>query len=165
MKKNILAILFLVSVVSFGCNSGQDSKQSQAKGQAGGDSILKSQCYVAIDGSDTAYLTLDSRADDKISGKLLINFLNKPNNNGRLNGEFKGDTLFVDYTFTVGDNKTAYKNPLAFLSDSGKLILGVGTIETYLGRSYFAKGKPIDFAKGRFRFDSLDCKDQNPAVR
>lgn len=165
MKKNILAVSFLVSAVFFGCNSGQDGKQSQANGQAGGDSILKSQCYIAIDGSDTAYLTLDSRADDKISGKLLINFQNKPNNNGKLNGEFKGDTLFVDYTFTAGENKTVYKNPLAFLSDSGKMVLGIGTIETYLGRSYFAKGKPIDFDKGRFKFDSLDCKNQNTVVR
>lgn len=165
MKKNILVYLSLISVISLGCNSGQDGKQSKAKAGAGKDSILNSQCYIAVDGSDTAYLNLDSRADGKISGKLLIDFSEKPDNNGSLEGEFKGDTLFADYTFTTGENKTIFKNPLAFLNEDGKMILGVGTIESYLGRSYFVKGKPIDFDKGRFRFDSLDCAGQNPAVR
>lgn len=165
MKNYALGIVCIFSVIICSCNSGGDNKQAQSKGQSKGDSVLNSQCYIAIDGSDTAYLNLNSRADGTISGKLLIDFLDKPNNDGTLVGEFRGDTLFADYTFTTGENKTVYKNPLAFLNDSSKMILGVGTIETYLGRSYFAKGKPIDFEKGRFRFASLDCKDQNPAVR
>lgn len=160
MKKNISAILFLVSVVFFGCSSGQEGKQSQERSEAAGESIQQNQCYVAIDGPDTAYLNLDSRADGKITGKLLIDFAEKPDNDGVLDGEFKGDTLYVNYTFTTGESKTIYKNPLAFLKDNNRLLLGVGEIESYLGKSYFKKGTAIDFERGRFKFDTLDCKDQ-----
>ncbi|PRY55149.1 hypothetical protein B0I27_101117 [Arcticibacter pallidicorallinus] len=160
MKTNIPAILFLVSAVFFGCGSGQEGKQSQQNNETAEDLIKQTQCYVAIDGPDTAYLNLDSRADGKISGKLLIDFSEKPDNEGGLDGEFKGDTLYVNYTFTTGESKTIYKNPLAFLKDNNRLLLGVGEIESYLGKSYFKKGTAIDFERGRFKFDPIDCQDQ-----
>lgn len=160
MKTNISTILFLVSVVFFGCGSGQEGKRSQEKSKNAAELIQQTQCYIAIDGPDTAYLNLDSRADGKITGKLLIDFSEKPDNDGVLDGTFKGDTLYVNYTFTTGESKTVYKNPLAFLKNGSKLLLGVGEIESYLGKSYFKKGTVIDFQKGRFKFDTLDCKDQ-----
>ncbi|MNH42269.1 hypothetical protein D3C79_1039360 [compost metagenome] len=90
----------------------------------------------------------------------MINYIDKGKNEGIVAGAYKGDTLFVDYTFKIGtENKTMYKNPLAFLKKDGKLILGVGQIETSMGKSYFVKGKPIDFEKGRFTFDSAVCKE------
>nr|WP_233174105.1 hypothetical protein [Pedobacter sp. ASV19] len=96
----------------------------------------------------------------KIAGKLVINYLDKGKNDGVVEGNFKGDTLFVDYTFKIGtSNPTIYKNPLAFLKKDGKLVMGVGQIETSLGKSYFVKGKPINFDKGRFVFAPVDCKD------
>jgi hypothetical protein len=96
----------------------------------------------------------------KITGHLLINYIDKGKNEGLISGAYKGDTLFVDYTFKIGtENKTMYKNPLAFLKKDGKLILGVGQIETSMGKSYFVKGKPIDFEKGRFTFDTAVCKE------
>jgi hypothetical protein len=40
------------------------------------------------------------------------------------------------------------------------LILGDGKIETYLGASYFAKGKPIDFDNVKFKFTTVDCVEK-----
>lgn len=115
---------------------------------------------MAIDGKDTADLSIKTMNSGKVKGKLVINYAEKGKNDGEIAGAYSGDTLFVDYTFKIGnENKTIYKNPLAFLSKDGKLILGVGQIETTLGRSYFVKGKPISFDKGRFTFAPADCKE------
>ncbi len=114
---------------------------------------------MAVDETDTAHLSLNYLKSGKITGSLLIKYLDKGKNDGLLDGKFKGDTLFVDYTFKIGtENKTVYKNPLAFLKKDGKLILGVGQIETYLGKSFFAKDKPINYDKVRFIFSASDCQ-------
>ena len=160
MKKFNPAIIGALLMLAYACNSGNDNKQSQTDSLSGSNAIQSSRCYIAIDGADTAYLNIQNLASGKVNGKMLINYSGKPNNTGTLAGEFKGDTLFADYTFTSGENKTVNKNPLAFLKEDSRMTLGVGTIETYLGRSYFAKGKPIDFERGRFKFDSLECKEQ-----
>lgn len=161
MKNYALTIIGVFSALVYGCGSGSENKQSQSDSQSRKDSIQDSQCYIAIDGADTAYLNLDSRASGKITGKLLIDFSEKPKNDGTLEGEFKGDTLYANYTFTTGENKTVYKNPLAFLKDGSKLHLGVGEIESYLGKSYFKKGTVIDFERGRFKFDTSECEAQS----
>lgn len=122
--------------------------------------IGKQECYVAIDGTDTAYLNLNTIESGEIDGDLLIKYLDKEQNIGTIAGKYKGDTLFVDYTFTVGKtDKPIYKNPLAFLKKDNQLILGVGQIETTLGRSYFVKGKPINFERGKFTFVATECKN------
>lgn len=158
MKKLNLAIISaLVAALAYACNSGTENKQSKTDSVQGDHTIVSRECYIAIDGADTAYLSIQNKQNNKVTGKLLINYSGKPNNNGNLAGEFKGDTLFADYTFTIGENKTVNRNPLAFLRDGNRMTLGVGSIETYLGRSYFAKGKPIDFERGRFKFDSAEC--------
>ena len=84
-------------------------------------------------------------------------FSGKPENNGTLKGKFSGDTLYADYTFTTGAKKEFFRNPMAFLKDGDRLILGVGVIETYLGRSYLSEKEPVDFDKARFRFDPATC--------
>ena len=89
---------------------------------------------------------------------MLIKYDHKDPNKGKIAGKFNGDTLFVDYTFTVGDiNKAIYKNPLAFLKKDNQLVMGVGQIETMLGKSYFVKDKPINFERGKFTFQPGTC--------
>ena len=90
----------------------------------------------------------------------MIKYTGKEQNVGTIAGKFNGDTLFVDYTFTVGESdKPTYKNPLALLKKDKQMILGVGQIETTLGRSYFVKGEPINFERGKFTFEPTICKD------
>lgn len=155
--KRFLPYLFVFAAVPvfFSCN--QESNNGAANDKA--DSVLNKTCYLAVDGPDSAKMMVDETAKGKIKGSLYIKFEEKGPNDGTFEGEFKGDTLFVDYSFTINTtNKTIYKNPLAFLKKDGKLLMGVGQIQTTLGRSFFVKGKPIDFEKGRFQFAPVDCK-------
>lgn len=118
-----------------------------------------STCYMAVDGRDTALLNLKTHGR-KVTGILFFNYYKKNKNIGSIKGNFKGDTLLVDYLLTVEHQKTIYRNPLAFLKKDGKLIMGVGVIETAWGRNYFSRTEPIDYEKGRFVFKEVSCKSQ-----
>lgn len=161
MKKTRLYLSFLALPFVFSCTqNGNKTSESKDTLSSVSDTIANKKCYVAIDGRDTAKLTLHNNEGGKITGHLVINYLDKGKNEGEISGAYKGDTLFVDYTFKIGTaNKTQYKNPLALLKKDGELVLGVGQIETTMGRSYFVKGKPISFEKGRFTFVSTDCME------
>jgi len=154
MKKTAFYLAFMVSPLMFSCNQ-TDSRKSGGTS----DTLLHEQCYISTFEKDTADLKVKTMSTGKVSGELLIKYDQKPMNKGTFEGTFKGDTLFVDYTFKEGkDTVTIYKNPLAFLKKNENLIMGVGQIETSMGRSYFVKGKPIDFEKGKFTFITKDCK-------
>jgi hypothetical protein len=152
---NLLKLGLAITIVGgLASCSNTESKKEEVK------EIGKQECYVAIDGTDTAFLDLNILDNGAIDGNLLIKFADKPKNTGILAGKFSGDTLFVDYSFTLGEAETPiYKNPLAFLKKDGKLTLGVGQIETTLGKSYFVKGQPINFERGKFTFEPGACKN------
>lgn len=159
MKKTILYTMLTAIPMVYSCSQNADTSKADAAA-ALMDSLGKKECFVAMDSTDKAELKIKTLSNGEVKGSLVINYLEKGKNDGLLVGKFSGDTLFVDYTFKIGtDNPTEYKNPLAFLKQGDKLILGVGQIETHLGRSFFVKGKPISFEKGRFIFAPVDCED------
>lgn len=160
MKSTPLYLAIMAIPLLFSCNQSGNKGSELKDSLAMADTMTNKQCYSAVDGKDTANLVIKTTNSGKVTGKLLINYAEKGKNDGEIAGAFRGDTLFVDYTFKIGtENKTVYKNPLAFLSKDGQLFLGVGQIETTMGRSYFVKGKPISFDKGRFTFAAADCKE------
>ena len=161
MKSSLLYLSFLALPLIFSCTqSGNTNSASKDSLNASTDTVGPKQCFIAVDLKDTAALTLNTFKDGNIGGHLVFDYLDKGKNDGEISGTYRGDTLFVDYTFKIGTvNKTIYKNPLAFLKKDGNLILGVGQIETSLGRSYFVKGKPISFDRGRFTFRPAECKE------
>jgi hypothetical protein len=108
--------------------------------------------------NDTIDLTINTLKNGKITGDMLMTIENMPNKIGQITGEFRGDTLFADYSFIQGTNdKVKFKNPMAFLKQGNGLNLGSGKIETYLGKSYFAKGSTIEFEKVKYKFTTVDC--------
>lgn len=151
MKTSILIGMTLASAALYSCsqNNGATNKQPEKP--------ISTTCYMAIDGKDTARMELNQFSKN-MGGNLVINFAKKDNNNGTIEGKFKGDTLYVDYIFKVGKDKQPHMNPLAFLKKDGKLIMGVGKMESTLGRTYFRKDVPIDFVQGRFTFIPVPCK-------
>jgi hypothetical protein len=152
--------LLCASALMASCGQNKEGNKSQETAVAV-DSTATTACYVALDSNDKATMKLQTLSDGKVTGNLLIAYAEKGKNDGALEGKFSGDTLFVDYTFKIGtENPTVYKNPLAFLRKDGKLILGVGVIETYLGRSTFAKDKPIRFDRSKFIFDPAACEGE-----
>jgi len=156
-----ISLLFYASITLFfiaACDGNKGKKASQKE-----DALAKAEpeCYIATYAKDSALLSFKSSPDKaKVEGSLLIQYGNKPKNEGKFKGRFKGDTLFADYTYTVGTYKERiYVNPLAFLLKKDSLILGIGEIETFAGRAYFKPGAPINFEKGRFRFMKTECKN------
>jgi hypothetical protein len=152
MKPSIFFTLVLGFPFLYSCN--QQNNQSAVPKS---DTSFTKSCYIAIDGKDTATLTV-KKYPKKTGGALLLNLDKKENNNGQIEGNFKGDTLFVDYVFQIGNKGRWYRNPLALLKKDGKLIMGVGKMETTWGKTYFRKDIPIDFVKGRFIFEPVNCK-------
>ena len=119
---------------------------------------ISKECYQALYENDTINLEVNTLKDGKISGDMVMKLENMPPKIGKINGEFRGDTLFADYSFFQGANENKiFKNPIAVLKRENEFILGNGKIENYMGASYFAKGEPIDFDNVKYKFTGVDC--------
>ena len=164
MKNVIVSLIILASGLIAACNQPKHDSSKVAA-----DSIsaaaMEEQCYQAIFEKDTGDLSITMGKDGKVTGDLVMKYGLKPNeverviNRGKVDGSFRGDTLFLNYLYTSGElNKTLYQNPLALLRTGDQLVMGVGEIETSVGRSYFVKNKPINFEQGRFKFAAVECK-------
>jgi hypothetical protein len=154
MKRNLLYFIFAAIPFVFACNQSGKKADNAKK-----DSVINQTCYAASYEKDSAAMIVKTMASGKITGSLLVKYADKPENNGKIDGKFNGDTLLVDYRFNTGNDTTkAFTNPLAFLRKDGKLIMGVAQIETTLGRSYFVKGKPINYEAGKFTFAEVNCR-------
>ncbi len=131
MKNQVLFTILCAATLFASCGQNTDGNKSKEAGAAKTDTVGTQECYVAIDSNDKATLKLSTLADGKVTGSLLIAYHEKGKNDGAL----------------------------AFLKKDGQLIMGVGVIETYLGRSYFAKDKPIRFDRSKFIFDPAACEE------
>jgi hypothetical protein len=133
-------------------------KKNESESIIKNEEFLSVQCYKAFYEKDTLELQINTLKDGTITGSMEMAAFNKPKMVGELAGEFRGDTLFTSYTYFVdGNKKMTYKNPMAFLKQGDKLILGNGEIEYALGASYFIEGKAIDFNRMKYKFTAVDC--------
>lgn len=159
MKKVTLFCMFLTCIAFVSCNKNQSQKTIED--QALAEKPVSVQCYIALYEKDTIDLKVNTLKNGKITGTMDMKLLNMPIKFGKISGEFRGDTLFADYTFIQGTNdKVIFKNPMAFLKSGNTLILGNGKIITYLGVSSFAKGEPIDFENVKYKFNQTDCLEK-----
>lgn len=151
MKNSIHYFFLLFIIVLYSCN-----QSSNTAGTATKTTNIDSLCYAAALGADSAKMVLKTE-NGSVTGTLDLNFSEKDDLNGTIAGNFKGDTLFLDYTYHVGKRTEYFKNPFAFLKKDGKYYQGYGEITTTYGRAHFKDGVPIDFTKG-FTFSAVDCK-------
>lgn len=157
MRKIQLLILPIAIMMISSCNRNQkseDQKNQDSIAKANSLNTKRLSCYEAASNADSALLKLEE-INGEILGELSFNFFKKEDTFGTIRGAFKGDTLFVDYNYTL--KGTTYKNPQAFLRKGDQLIQGRGEISTYLGRTTFSKDTPIDFKQG-FVFNLAECK-------
>jgi len=162
------SLLFVFITAGFALLSGCNSSSKSPNNPPAIAKHLKygKHCYKALFEKDSASLTFTFTQTNQVTGELYINYYNKDTVSiqrqptmGEFTGEFKGDTLFADYSFTSGANgKDKYINPIALLYKNDTLIMGSGKIYSYLGRTYFDDKTPINFEKSRFRFTLSDCK-------
>ena len=159
MNKTTLFYIFLTFIAFASCNKNPSQKSIEEQNLT--EKLVSTECYIAIYETDTIDLKINTLKNGKVSGNMEMKLVNMPIKAGKIAGEFKGDTLFVDYSFIQGTNdKVVFKNPMAFLKSDKELILGNGKIVTYLGASYFAKGEPIDFEDVKYKFNPTDCLDK-----
>ena len=159
--KNLGLFFLLLTCIGFeSCKKDQNPKDAETT-KVLDEKPISTACYKSLYESDTIDLTINTLKNGKITGDMVMKIVDMPEKVGKIAGEFRGDTLFVDYSFIQGTNdKVTFKNPMAFLKHNDQLILGSGKIETYLGRSYFVKGVPIDFEKVKYKFTTVDCVGQ-----
>ncbi|WP_264564130.1 hypothetical protein [Flavobacterium sp. N3904] len=160
MKNLGLFCLLLASVAIQSCKKSEIPKDVETT-KVEIEKPVSAACYKALYENDTIDLKINTLKTGKITGNMVMKIDGMPEKTGEIAGEFHGDTLFVDYSFIQGTNtKTTFKNPMAMLKKGNELILGSGKIETYLGRSYFAKGTPIDFDRVKYKFTTVDCVEK-----
>jgi hypothetical protein len=159
MKKLVLSSLLLTFIGFQSCKNEEKQKETEAA-KAEAEKVVSSECYKAIYENDTIDLKLNTLKNGKLNGDLIMKVAPSTVRTGEVAGEFHGDTLFVDYTFTdgVSKNKT-FKNPMAFLKKDNQLILGNGTMQTTMGVTYLVKDKPIDFENVKYKFTTVECAE------
>jgi hypothetical protein len=153
--------MFCVLLACFGLESCKDNQNSKEIKKT--DESISVECYRALYEKDSIDLKVNTLKNGKVTGNMEIKFFNMPKKIGKINGEFRGDTLFVDYNFMEATNdKKTFKNPMAFLKRGDELVLGNGKIVNYIymGRSYIDKDIPIDFDKVKFKFKTIDCDSE-----
>ena len=165
MKNKIYGLLFFSSMLLFSCNHGTKNAEQRNNGNY---KLIENreQRFIAIYQKDTAFLKFKTMPKGKIHGELVIkysepgaNTLEKDFYHGKIIGQFRKDTLFVDYLFADGAKATVYRNPMALLKKNNKLILGFGAIINYLGKTWFVNHKEINFNKSRFQFLPVECNN------
>jgi hypothetical protein len=155
--RNLILPCLLLSVI--GLQSCKNNEKQKEAVNPEAEKVVSTECYKAIYENDTLDLDLHILKNGKIKGDLVMKTAASPVKKGEIAGEFRGDTLFVDYTFVDGTNNNAtFKNPLALLKRDKQLILGNGTLQTTMGVTYLVKDKPIDFDRVKYKFESVNCK-------
>jgi hypothetical protein len=158
MRTLVTSCLILSCIALQSCKKNETPKEVEAI-QAEAEKPVTAECYQAIYEKDTVNLKVNTLKSGKIAGDMVMKVAGTAEKVGKIQGEFRGDTLFADYTFIEGANKNkTFKNSMAFLKRDQQLILGNGTMQTTMGVTYLVKDQPIDFDRVKYKFSSADCK-------
>lgn len=155
MKIQTLSFAVVIAAgitIIYGCNQSDSNKSANADRKG-----VTTKCYQAVYEQDTVTLSYDQKGTVISDGRLTFRYGDGKLDDGTLKGLMKGDTLIGEYSFKSHDGRW-YRNPVAFLAKDNKLVLGVGKFEVAWGRTYFKKNEPIDYDKGRFVFDEMQCE-------
>lgn len=118
MKKRSCYYLFLIFLFA-ACNNTQNIKEEAS-------SITEPlSCYAYIHNSDSILLNI--KVDDNIvTGNLTYNFFEKDDNEGSINGEMHGDTIFAVYKFQSEGKES--EREIAFLKREDTFVEGFGEV-------------------------------------
>lgn len=160
MKNLGIFCLLLACIGLQSCKKNEVQKELKST-EIQAEGPISVQCYKALYEQDTVDLKINTLKDGKVTGDMVMKIIDMPQKTGTISGSFKGDTLFIDYSFFQGTyEKKIFKNPMALLKRNEELILGSGKIETYLGKSYFVKDVPLDFENVKYKFKIVDCVEK-----
>lgn len=111
------------------------------------------QCYNHTENRDTASLSF-TITNGIIVGELTYQLYEKDSNKGMIEGEIKGDTLIVDYTFNSEGMESTRQ--VVFLKKGDQLLEGFGDVEEKKGKLIFKDISSLNFKDGII-FTKVDC--------
>lgn len=112
-------------------------------------------CYSYAQNKDSVYLTFKMSDDSLILGKLKYKLFEKDANDGIIQGQMRGDTLFLDYIFTSEGVETVRE--VAFLKNGDDFTEGYGDAEEKNGRMVFKNTAKLNFSNS-IVLKPVDCK-------
>lgn len=146
--KNHIILSALAAVALAACNN-------QPKTDTENIPVDSTAVAVAVDTVSTCYtfkndkmmVTLHTDAvGNKVSGHLAYNYAEKDNNTGTILGQYKGDTLYADYTF-VSEGKESVRE-VAFVRSGNTLTEGYGDVTEAGGKVTFKDKSKLNYASG-----------------
>lgn len=141
MKLKSFFLLIIVFSLIISCNS-KDKKEEYKK-------VL----YRAVNGSDTAILTLNIN-ERRFYGSYEILYHSIGKDSGDVRGDFRGDTLRGDFHYI--SNGGGWKRiPIALLKKNNKLYLGKGVIGTIYNLPCFIPEVPLEYKNAEFIFEEV----------
>lgn len=118
----------------------------------------KAVCFRAIDGSDTAYMEIDTTSSKDVFGKLRFIYGDSSKYIGSFKGEINKDTLKGFFEFQLNGGEQWHRNPVAFLKNGTDWIMGEGKFILVWGSGYFDPNVPIDYSRSKFKFQLGACQ-------
>jgi hypothetical protein len=145
--KHFLFILLFSKLIA--CNNGSDTNSYSGNSRSsdsgkivipGKDSSIQSNqtgCYMKIVGHDTAILMLEENGKE-YSGKMIYDNYEKDGSRGVIKGKEEAGVLKLWYDFD--SEGTHSVSQVYFKKDNGKLLRGVGDMDTKTDTAFFISG-------------------------
>lgn len=142
-KKKIVKLMNLLITFMIACNNRKVEE--------------KQHSFRAINGRDTAYLSLTT-GDNYFIGKYEIFYGHKTmKDSGYVRGKIVGDTLLGAYYYKSYGGLGLSK-PIALLMKEDKLLLGTGVQSSVLGLVFFTTDVPINYDQPIFISEKFQKK-------
>lgn len=134
-------ILVTLSIIILGSCNNSSEKTNETK-ETATKANQSATCYEYAKDSSKVRLSI-AIIDNVVTGELLFDYYQKDKNNGTIQGEMKGDTLFADYRFmSEGTNSV---REVAFLRKGNEWVEGYGEVEEQNGRVVFKNKTALTF--------------------
>lgn len=153
MKKVSLMVFAALLFIACQNNNSDSNNSEEAPIDTNMVAISDIECYTYIKNRDTATLNF-TNTNDTLIGELNYNLYEKDSNKGIIEGEMKGDTLMLDYTFNSEGIES--ERQVVILRKGNQLFEGYGDMEEKKGKLIFKDVSSLNFKDG-IVFNKIDC--------
>jgi hypothetical protein len=134
------------------CNRQEQKEEATKEGTLSITEPLS--CYTYIHNNDTVLLSI--KIDNNIvTGNLTYNFFEKDDNQGSINGEIFGDTIFAIYKFQSEGSES--EREIAFLRRENTFVEGFGEV-TYENEKMLFKNRNLVNFESNLILEKIPCQ-------
>lgn len=157
--KNLSFLLLFGLLCS--CQNQKEQQELHVQDSEEKDSIETAKklahCYLFENGKDTIKMRYNLHKSE-VKGWMIYNFFEKDGSFGKIDGEFYGDTLKLDYEF-LSEGKFS-EQTVYFLLNKGKLYRGSGEMRMDADSTMiYSDPAQISFEDKTPLTDMVDCPD------